>query len=178
MAKHVALLRGINVGGKNKVEMKRLNAAFEELGFESVSTYINSGNVVFEAKESDPAKLALKIERKLRSAFGFDVPTVVHGRAAILKVAKAIPAAWRNDGEQRTEVFFLWDEFDGKESLKLLKPRAGVDSVMYVPGAIAWNFLRKDATKSGIRYVIGTDLYRGMTGRNVNTVRKLAELMA
>ncbi len=63
----VALLRGVNVGGNNIVNMKSLKASFENLGFKGVSTYINSGNILFRAKQSDARKLERKIEQMLRA---------------------------------------------------------------------------------------------------------------
>ena len=63
--KYIALLRGINVGGNNKVEMKKLKDVFEALGFKNVSTYINSGNVIFETNETEMVKIVEKIEQAI-----------------------------------------------------------------------------------------------------------------
>lgn len=172
---HVALLRGINVGGGNKVAMAQLKELFEALGYRGVATYINSGNVLFDAKAP---VAAAEVEAAFEDRFGFRAPILVRGRGAILGVAGRIPAAWRNDAEQRTEVLFLWDEHDDPAAPELLPARAGIDSVMYVPGALVWNFRREDATRSGIAKLVGSKLYRHLTARNVNTVRKLAELLA
>ncbi|MCA9364814.1 MAG: DUF1697 domain-containing protein [Candidatus Moranbacteria bacterium] len=65
MSIYIAFLRGINVGGKNKIEMARLKKCFESLGYENVSTYINSGNVLFQTKESDGKKLVTEIEKAI-----------------------------------------------------------------------------------------------------------------
>jgi len=72
----ISLLRGINVSGQKLVKMDRLRKSFEELGFEQVRTYIQSGNVVFEAPKSDPAKLSKTIEGKILGDFGFEVSVV------------------------------------------------------------------------------------------------------
>ena len=175
--KYVALLRGINVGGNNKVEMGSLKACFEALGFLDVSTYINSGNVIFTTKKTSESKLASGIEQAIEKTFDFPVRTVVRTAANIEKVAKAIPDKWTNDKEQKTDVLFLWDDFDSKDSLKLIVTNAKVDTLKYVDGAIIWHLEKKHYSKSGMKKFIGTPVYKNMTARNANTVRKLAELL-
>jgi uncharacterized protein (DUF1697 family) len=74
-------------------------------------------------------------------------------------------------------VLFLWEEFDTEESLSLIKATEWVDNLLYLPWAIAWNIERKNYAKSGMKDFIKSKLYKNMTARNVNTVRKLSELM-
>lgn len=174
MKKYVALLRGINVGGNNKVEMKKLKQVFEKLGHGNVSTYINSGNVIFESKTLPKAG---DIEQVLKKTFGFAIGVVLRDSASIAKVVKAIPAGWDNNAEVKTDVLFLWDEYSKKSSLSLITPHPEADKLKYTDGAIIWRITRKFHTKSGVRKFIGTPLYKNMTARNVNTVRKLALLM-
>lgn len=174
MKKYVALLRGINVGGNNKVEMKRLKQVFERLGYGNVSTYINSGNVIFESKTIPKAG---DIEKALKKAFGFVIGVIVRDAKNIAKVVKAIPAGWENNTEVKTDILFLWDEYSKKSSLNLIIPHPEADKLKYADGAIIWSINRKLHTKSGVRKFIGTPLYKNMTARNVNTVRKLALLM-
>ncbi len=177
MAKYVALLRGINVGGNNKVEMYRLKKVFEVIGHSNVVSYINSGNVVFESNEKNIEKLITHIEKAIKKEFGFEVKTIVRDNKSIQRVCKATPLKWKNDLAERTEVLFLWDEYDTKKSLDLLVATKGVDTLLYTKGAIIWNMDKKHYTKSGLRKLIGTKLYKNMTARNINTVRKLEELM-
>lgn len=177
MTKYVALLRGINVGGKKKVEMKQLRVVFEALGLENVQTYINSGNVIFETKKASNS-LVKKIEAALAEKFGFEILVVLRDQKNIEQLVAKIPSKWSNDTEQKTDVLFVWPEFDGLESLKLLAPVKGIDDLLYMPGAIVWHIKRKDYNKSAMHKFIGTAIYKKMTARNVNTVRKLATLMA
>jgi uncharacterized protein (DUF1697 family) len=174
MKKYVVLLRGVNVGGNCKVDMKQLKVVFEELGFSNVSTYINSGNVLFQSK-NPPSVIA--IEKALKKAFGFAIVVVVRTADNIAKVVKAIPAGWDNNSQVRTDVLFLWDEYNNKSSLKLITPHPEADKLQYVDGAILWRVNRKFYTKSAMRKFIGTPLYKHMTARNVNTVAKLAQLL-
>jgi uncharacterized protein (DUF1697 family) len=75
-AAFISLLRGINVGGQKPVKMDRLRQSFEEIGFERVRTYIQSGNVVFEAPKGDPARISKIIEGQMLGEFGFEIPVV------------------------------------------------------------------------------------------------------
>lgn len=174
---YVALLRGINVGGNCKVEMSRLKNVFENLGFENVSTYINSGNVIFESSEKNVKALTEQIEKAIERTFGFAVKTLLRDKDNILRLAKEIPKHWENGGDQKTDVLFLWEDFDNKDSLNLIESKDGVDRLIYLSGAIVWNLDRKQINKTGMKKFIGSLLYKNMTARNVNTVRKLAGMM-
>lgn len=174
---YVALLRGINVGGNNKVEMKKLKATFESLGFGTVRTYINSGNIIFTSLVKDQIKIAQTIEKGIKKDFGLSLKVLVRDAKTIQKVNKAIPKQWKNDTEQRVDVLFLWDLYDSKSTLLKIKQTKGVDTLAYVSGSILWHFCRKDYKKSSMHKFIGTEVYKHMTARNLNTVRKLAELM-
>jgi uncharacterized protein (DUF1697 family) len=73
----ISLLRGINVSGSKTVKMNALRTAFEDCGFKNVQTYIQSGNIIFQHKETNTQELEKKIARKIKSQFGFDVPVLV-----------------------------------------------------------------------------------------------------
>lgn len=173
MKKYVALLRGINVGGNKKVEMLKLRKVFESLGFLNVSTYINTGNVIFETNKKD---LDSFIEEALIKTFGFEIKVVVRDAKNIQKLCKAIPEDWENNSKQKTDILFLRNEFDNRKSIGLIKAKQ-VDTLKYIDGAIVWNVARKDYTKSGMNNFIGTVVYKNMTARNINTVRRLNEMM-
>ena len=76
MPTYISMLRGINVSGQKPVKMDQLRRMFEALGFTQVKTYVQSGNVVFQAKKGSPADLSRKIEAGILAEFGFDVPVV------------------------------------------------------------------------------------------------------
>lgn len=174
---YVALLRGINVGGNNKVEMKRLKVVFEKLGHTNVLTYINSGNIIFHNESSDTKALHNTIEKALEKEFGFFIPVVIKTKPEIEAIDKALPSTWVNDTGTKTDVMFLWEEFNNKKVLAQLNIKPEIDNVRFVDGAILWMVKKKDVTKSGLLKIIGTDLYKKMTIRNANTLRKLLNLM-
>lgn len=88
---YVAMLRGINVSGSKPVKMDALRASFEALGFKNVRTYVQSGNVVFEAKERAAAPLGPKIAARIKRDFGYDVPVLVLGAAELGRVVEESP---------------------------------------------------------------------------------------
>src|SRR5438445_13754454 len=84
--KYVALLRGINVTGKNMIKMETLRATFASLGFKDVKSYINSGNLIFETAKTDDGKLAKKIHDAIQKEFGFDISVMVRPMAEIEEI--------------------------------------------------------------------------------------------
>jgi uncharacterized protein (DUF1697 family) len=88
---YVAMLRGINVSGSKIIKMEALRASFEALGFSSVRTYVQSGNVVFAAKERTAAPLGGKIAARIKRDFGFDVPVLVLSSSELARVVAANP---------------------------------------------------------------------------------------
>lgn len=175
---YLALLRGVNVGGKNKVEMSRLKTAFEGQGLTRVRTYINSGNVIFADNRRRPARLTTLLEETIAHEFGFPVQVLVRDIEVMRKTAKAIPPSWRDDSTMRCYVMFLWKEVDDPAVLDGLAIKEDIDDVKYVPGAIIWRVDRDVLTRSGMTKLTSDALYRSMTIRSANTVRKLVDLMA
>lgn len=176
MKKYAALLRGINVGGHTRVEMRKLKHIFEQAGCHQVATYINSGNVVF-ADVRKPTVLRGILEDAIREAFEVHVPVVLRSREQIAELCAAIPESWANDTAHKTDVMFLWDEIDSEDILKMIKIDPAHERVKYVAGALVWNIDRENVTRGDGIKLIKTDLYRHMTVRNINTVRKLHELL-
>ena len=174
---YVALLRGINVGGKNKVDMKQLKAAFEDVGMTSVKTYINSGNVIFSSSSRSPARLAEVLEDAIASTFGFSVYVLVRDLKSMRTVVKALPRTWVNDDTMKCDVMFLWDDVARPSVVKELDIKPEIEEVKYVTRAILWRVDRDGVTRSGLMKMARTPLYKRMTIRNCNTTRKLLELM-
>jgi uncharacterized protein (DUF1697 family) len=174
---YVALLRGINVGGKNKVDMKTLKGVFEDAGMTSVRTYINSGNVIFESSSRSRAKLAEVLEKAIERKFRFDIKVLVRDLRSMRAVMKAMPAKWTNDKDQRCDVMFLWDDVAKPSVLKQFKIKPEIEDVKYASGAVIWRVDREHVTKSGLMKLVGTPIYKRMTIRNCNTARKLLQLM-
>lgn len=177
MNTYVALLRGINVGGNGKVSMAELAKIFESLAFTHVSTYINSGNIIFSTDEHDEQILTKTIEKVLSKKFGFTIPVVLRDKKTLQKLSQSLNDELQNNNEMKTDILFPFNEFNTKKSLTLIASNPEVDTLFYAHGAIVWSVQRSNYTKSGMKKFIGTILYKNMTARNINTVRKLAERM-
>ena len=177
-SRYVALLRGVNVGGKGIVSMAELAESFRRLGFADVRTYINSGNVIFSALSAPETKLSARIERAIEKDTGLRVSVLVLDEAAVRSIVAAIPQSWVTDSSVRCDVIFLWPDVDGPEVLERLPRNPEVDEVQYTPGAVIWRIDRANATRSRETRLVGTPLYKRMTIRNANTTRKLHELLS
>lgn len=176
--RYVALLRGINVGGKSLVRMADLKDCVEELGYEDVSTFIASGNVLFETSERDAAKLESTLERAIERRFGLPITVVVRSRAEFRRIVAAIPRRWVGNDGVRVNVAFVRRALDGRKLARQLEPREGVDELVATKSALIWATRRDALTRSGLQKLIGSAAYKDLTVRNLNTTLKLEELLA
>lgn len=172
----VALLRGINVGGNNKVPMKQLGQICETIGLTQVKTYINSGNVIFQS-ELASQQLSALLETAIETEFGFKISVQIRDFKQIAKTVLALPDDWINNVQMRCNVLFLAPTIDSPDIIDLLPINPPIDEVKYVSGAIFWKIDRANTSKSKINKLVGTKMYKQMTIRNSNTVRKLHTLM-
>ncbi|MBB3113967.1 uncharacterized protein (DUF1697 family) [Paenibacillus phyllosphaerae] len=174
---YTALLRGINVGGNNKVDMKLLKTAFEQAGMNNVITYINSGNIVFTTADQTKKEIARILEEAILGTFGLQIKVLVLSLEDMKKVLSALPDSWTNDDKMKSDVLFLWEEIDDETILEKLTFKPEIETVKYAPGAILWAIDKVNVNKGSLSKLVGTKLYRQMTIRNVNTTRKIVGLM-
>jgi uncharacterized protein (DUF1697 family) len=106
MPRHVVLLRGVNLGHRNRVAMPTLREALEDAGFDDVQTYVQSGNVVLSSGLT-PAKVAAKCRRTIDESFGIDVEVLVRSRAELASIVKRDPLAAVAKDPKRYQVTFL-----------------------------------------------------------------------
>ena len=179
MTTYLVLLRGINVGGKNKVPMARLREVLEELGYANVSTYIASGNVILSSDlPADHVKG--QIEEALPKAFRLDSELV----AVLALTREQVRAVVRNKpdgfGEQpdnyHSDAIFLMG-IDVDTAMRVFDPRPGVDSVWPGEGVIYSQRLSAERTRSRLGKIVGTPAYKSMTIRSWATTMALSELL-
>ncbi len=175
--RYVALLRGINVGGANKVSMSDLKAAFADAGMTEVTTYINSGNVLFSAEDEDRRRLVETLQGAVRARGSVAADVQLRTLGELEEIVGAIPDSWVNDATMKCDVVFLQPDVDRPELIDELGPRPGIEDARYLPGALIWRVDRKDATRSRLTKMVGTPLYSRVTVRNCNTTRKLLTLL-
>ncbi len=179
MSAYLILLRGINVGGKNKVPMAELRTCLEELGFSHVSTYIASGNVILES-DDPPHDVQARIEAALPVAFRLDselVKVLALCRDEFQSVVDNRPAGFGEQPEKHhSDAIFLMG-VEVAEALAVFDPRKGVDEVWPGDGVIYSQRLSAQRTKSRLSKIVGTPVYKSMTIRSWNTTTKLLELL-
>ncbi|MBL7500199.1 DUF1697 domain-containing protein [Frankia sp. CNm7] len=181
MGRFVALLRGINVGGKNLIRMPDLAACFTEAGYADVRTYIQSGNVLFGADRDERPVSGQALERAIEDAltatFDLRLRVVVRSHTELTATVASAP-----DGfgwpDRRCDVLFLKHPATADEALAALPDLAeGVDRVWPGPDALYFARLTAKATRSRLNRVIGAPIYQQMTIRNWNTTSKLLALL-
>jgi uncharacterized protein (DUF1697 family) len=175
---YIAFLRGVNVGGKGIVSMAAIKEALVALGLSGVRTYINSGNVIFSTRASDAQQLTARIEKALEKDTGMAIKVLVMDHKTLKKMVDAIPRTWVDDKTMRTYVLLLWKELDDRRILDRLPIKPGVDELRYTRGAVVWRVDREQVGKSHMNRIVGTPLYKKITIRSANTMRKLNELTA
>lgn len=178
MTTYVALLRGINVGGKNLIRMSDLKACFEAQGFENVSTYIQSGNVIFSAPASSAATLTAALEAALGKTFGYAARIVLRTRKQLDETVRLAPKGFGKDpAKYRYDVLFLMEAITAAAALDVVPCKEGVDQVHAGKGALYFSRLISKATQSRLNKLVALPIYKSMTIRNWNTTTKLLALM-
>src|SRR5690349_13563387 len=173
----VALLRGVNVGGKNNLSMAALKTNLSKAGFQDVATYINSGNVLFSSSQTDVRKLETKIEGLLATHHKLECKVVVRSLSEMKKLVESLPASWNGDEKWAHNVMFLRHSIDSKDVLKELAPKPSIEKVLYRPGTVLWSVRRSEIKQTTMHKLSSRKVFQEMTVRNPNTTRKLYELM-
>ena len=178
MTTYIALLRGINVGGKNLIRMPALKAAFEEDGFEDVATYIQSGNVLFAGPGTRTTELTGRIETLLAEAFDYVPTVVVRNRTEMRAIVDRTPKAFGTEpAKYRYDVVFLKEPLTAKVAMKSLQLKPGVDEAHTGTGVLYLSRLDARATQSRLNKIASSPIYPSVTIRNWNTTTKLLSLM-
>ncbi len=171
--KYVVLLRKINVGKENRIDKKSLEETFKALAYDGVEVYINSGNVIFTSPKGKSAVMK-EIGAALQVLFKAHIQFLVKTINEMKVIGRAIPEEWKNDEEQRTDVLFLFPEIDRPGLAGELPIRKEFVKMKYVKGALIMNVRRENVYKSKYSRIVGSESYKFMTIRNVNTARYLA----
>lgn len=176
MIKYVAFLRGINVGGKNKIKMETLREMCAALGFSDIKTYINSGNVVFKATKINDKKLAAEIEAAIENEFNLKIKTIVRTIDELKEIVENNPFVGEFENDKDVHVFFL-DEEMPKDKSDLLLSNNTENERYAVQNREIFCHLRVSVLDSlmGKDY-IGKKLKIPATARNWRTVNKILEM--
>lgn len=175
--RYVALLRGINVGGRKKVAMADLRAAFEADGYKGVSTYIQSGNVLFTA-DAPRDSLEPDLEAMLERRLGVPIVVVLRSHLQLRNVVAKAPVGFGEDpGTYHSDVIFLKSSLSSQQAMRVVVLREGVDQVWTGTGVLYFARLSERRAQSRMSSIVGTPEYQQMTIRSWTTTTKLLSLL-
>ena len=174
---YIALLRGVNVGGNNKISMPELKTAFETRGFAHVSTYINSGNVLFTSDCSDIQTLTDMCRTLIQDAFTMDIPVAVISAAAFADAVRNAPDWWNRDKESKHNAIFVIPPATTEDIYAQageLKPE--LEQMAFYGRVLFWSAPIATFARTRLTKVVHTSASGSITVRNANTTLKLLAL--
>ena len=179
MKRYVALLRGINISGKNKISMSELKTGISELGYTEVVTYLNSGNVIFSSDSDDTDALADTIKSMIKDRFALEIPVFVIWQQELKDILNHAPDWWGQDNKEIYDnlIFMIpplsYEEFYAE----IGEPKAEYERVQHDKNVIFWSFDRKKYQKTNWwSKTASAAVSDRITIRTANTVRKIAGL--
>jgi len=175
--KYIALLRGINVGGKNKVSMPDLKNCFEEAGFQNPRTYINSGNVIFESEQQSTVDLANYCQKIVERKFNLPIGVAVIDVHTLKESLDHVPDWWGKDPNFKHNAIFVIQPATAEEivaEVGNIKPE--YEKLFVYKDIIFWSAFLKAFSRTRWSRIVGTNAYQSITIRNANTTKKLLEL--
>jgi uncharacterized protein (DUF1697 family) len=174
--KYITLLRGINVGGNNRVPMTELKACFEKSGFKNVVTYINSGNVIFESHESNLVTLVGICEEAIERQFGFRVVCSVISTSDLLDAVEHAPKWWGVGEAKHNAIFVIAPKTAEDIMQEVGEAKPEYEKVAAYGQVIFWSAPIETFSRTRYSKIVGSRTYKSVTIRNANTTRKLMEL--
>lgn len=176
MPSFVAFLRGINVGGRNPIDMPALAECFREASYDDVRTYIQSGNVLFTTEAGDLLELEEVVEQMLTRRFGTGLSAIVRSREQLAAIVSAAPPG-HGSPELRSDVMFLKHPLTSEEVLaQMPELREGVDSVVPGPDVVYFSRVAERATKTRIQRFMSLPVFQRITVRNWRTVTRITQM--
>jgi uncharacterized protein (DUF1697 family) len=179
MQQYIALLRGINVGGKNKISMPELKAGFEELGFQDTITYLNSGNVLFSTDSQRTTEISEKVSQMIWNKFSLEIAVLILPVEEVRDILANAPDWWGSDDKDVYDnLIFLLPPATMEDVLKLLgEPQAEHEKIYVNKKAIFWSFIRENRTKTKWwKQTASAKVKDQLTIRTANTIRKMVVL--
>ncbi|MEG2052760.1 MAG: DUF1697 domain-containing protein [Bacilli bacterium] len=177
MKRYIALLRGINISGKNKISMAELRSYFMELGYVDVFTHLNSGNIVFSSDETDKIVLADKIKAMIQERFGLDIPVFVILQEELKDLLSKAPVWWGTDDKEIYDnlIFVMPPATAEIIAEKIGEPTKELEQTYICNNAIFWSFNRKKYAKANWwKKTASVGIGEMLTIRTASTLRKIS----
>lgn len=179
MKRYIALLRGINISGKNKIAMAELKSGFMKLGYDDVLTHLNSGNVVFSINKNDETVLADKIKYMIQEQFSLDIPVFVILQEKLQDILCNAPDWWGTDNKGIYDnLIFVMSSFTAEIiAEKIGEPTKELEQIYIHNNVIFWSFDKaKYAKANWWKKTASIGIGEAITIRTANTLRKIAKI--
>jgi uncharacterized protein (DUF1697 family) len=177
MIRYIALLRGVNIGGRNKVSMPDIKAALEKQGFQNVFTYINSGNIVFDSNE-DATTVKITCETAIKDTFNLDIPVRIITTTELQETLSSVPDWWDNAPDTSHNAIFIIPPMTAKEVRRQLgKAKPEYEKVACHGDVIFWSASLANYSRASFAKIAANKTVNNyVTVRNANTTKRLLEL--
>lgn len=175
---YIAFLRGINISGKNKIAMAELKTEFEQMNFANVSTYLNSGNVLFSSKWSSIKKIKSAVQKMIAQKFALEIPVHIIESKTLSDILAHAPAWWGTGDKEKYDnlIFILTDDSPADISDLLGAPSENLEAAQIYGDVIFWTFARAKYQKCNWwKRTASPGIAEKLTIRTANTLKKLCE---
>lgn len=179
MEKYIALLRGINISGKNKIPMSELKKEFEILGYEDVITYLNSGNVIFKTNEDDETTIVKIIHKMIEEKFDIDIPIYIIKASQLKELLDNQPEWWGTSNKEIYDnVIFIIPPTKFEDVYNTIgEPKKELEKIQEYKNNIFWSYDLKNYRKTNWwAKTASTSISNSITIRTANTMKKILEL--
>lgn len=173
---YIAFLRGININGKNKIAMAKLKTEFEQMNFANVSTYLNSGNVLFSSSGSSIKKIKSAIQKMIAQKFALEIPVHVIESKTLSDIIAHAPAWWGTGDKEKYDnlIFILTDDTPDEIANLLGAPSENLETTQIYGDVIFWTFDRTKYQKCNWwKRTASAGITEKITIRTANTLKKL-----
>lgn len=179
MKRYIALLRGINVSGKNNMSMSELKKGAKDLGFAEVTTYLNSGNLIFSSALNDNNVLSNTIKLMIKDRFDLDIPVYIVLQEKMQELLNNAPDWWGGDNKEIYDnLIFIMPPLSYEELYNEMgNPKAEYEKVYHYNNTVFWSFTRKDYQKTNWwSKTANANVRNKLTIRTANTVKKIVDM--
>lgn len=179
MKKYIALLRGINISGKNKISMSELKKEFEILGYEDVITYLNSGNVIFKTNKDDESTIVKTIHKMIEEKFNIDIPIYIIKASQLKELLDNQPEWWGTSNKEIYDnIIFIIPPTKYEDVYNTIgEPKKELEKIQEYKNNIFWSYDLKNYRKTNWwAKTASTSISGSITIRTANTMKKILEL--
>lgn len=177
--KYIALLRGINISGKNKISMSELKKVLEENKYQNVVTYLNSGNVIFESNINDEETIMQDIYNIVKDKFNLEIPIFIISALELEDILNNNPKWWGTDNKEIYDnLIFIIPPIKYEDVYNTIgEPKEDIEKIKEYNNSIFWSYNLKNYRKSNWwNKTASTNIKDNITIRTANTMRKILEI--